>query len=240
MNRFIASALLIIISFGVNAQQLLVDSKPVMNEESKSVDAWVAHLDQDMNYCITTFNEFMRKNFDARTNKRSKNVYSVDHKVFSEISNLRIDLRAIFSQESNGTAVAFQFSPGYDIHFGVTQYNEEFDKAKALVKSYVRFHYKQYYEEQIKEVQSKIKSKEKSIASNDSKIEKNNKAMQLNAEDIAVNATGSDKLREKNEKMEKENAILQQENEKYKTDISQLEADIVSYKDKIALTETFN
>ncbi|HNU47882.1 MAG TPA: hypothetical protein PKM40_03560 [Bacteroidia bacterium] len=240
MKIFSALLFSILIYSNINGQQLSIENKPALNEESKSVDSWVAHLDQDMSYCISTYSEFMRKNFDYRVSRRSKNVHSVDKKMFSEISSLRIDQRAVFTQESKGTAVAFQFSPGYDIHFGNTMYKEEFDRARALVVNYVHFHYKMFYDDQIKSLRSKIKGLEKNISNNQSKTEKNNKAISLNTEDISNNAVGADKLREKNEKLEKENVSLAAEVDKFRTQITQLETEIDNANQSLKLVEAFN
>lgn len=240
MKIFSAFLFSILIYSNINGQQLAIENKPALNEESKSVDSWVVHLDQDMSYCISTYSEFMRKNFDYRVSRRSKNVHSVDKKMFSEISSLRIDQRAVFTQESKGTAVAFQFSPGYDIHFGNTMYKEEFDRARSLVVNYVHFHYKMFYDDQIKSLRSKIKGLEKNISNNQSKTEKNNKAISLNTEDISNNAVGADKLREKNEKLEKENVSLATEIDKFRTQITQLATEIDNANQSLKLVEAFN
>ena len=240
MKIFSAFLFSILIYSNINGQQLAIENKPALNEESKSVDSWVVHLDQDMSYCISTYSEFMRKNFDYRVSRRSKNVHSVDKKMFSEISSLRIDQRAVFTQESKGTAVAYQISPGYDIHFGNNMNKEEFDRARALVVNYVHFHYKMFYDDQIKSLRSKIKGLEKNISNNQSKTEKNNKAISLNTEDISNNAVGADKLREKNEKLEKENVSLAAEVDKFRTQITQLETEIDNANQSLKLVEAFN
>ncbi|MBS1763506.1 MAG: hypothetical protein JSS90_00920 [Bacteroidetes bacterium] len=231
---------LLFVSTQLHAQQLSVENKPVLNEDGKMVDAWVAHLDQDQSYCMNTYSEFMRKNFDYRTGRRAKNILSVDKKTFGEISSLRIDQRAIFWPESNGTAVAFQFSPGYDIHFGNELYKDEFNKAETLVKNYVRFHYKYFYDEKIKDLNSKIKSKQKSISNNEARISKNEKTIAQNNEDISANAEGAEKLRDKNSKLEKENDSMHSENDKLKSEISGLEDEVSKATESLKTAEAFN
>jgi hypothetical protein len=221
------------------AQRLSVENKTAVNEESKTIDAWVAHVDQDMNFCIGTFSDFIRKNFDAKAVRLSKNVYCVEQKSFAELSPLRIDVRAIFNAETAGTAVSFTFSPGYDIHFSNSLYKEEFEKGQAFAKSYVRFHYKAFYESALKEMQSKIKSKQKSIATNETKIKKNLKNIKDNDDDIAVNAVGAEKLKEKNAKLERENSQMLAENEKLKLEIEKLESDEASANESLKKTQEF-
>ena len=64
MKIFSAFLVGILFCSNVYGQQLSIENKPALNEESKSVDSWVVHLDQDMSYCISTYSEFMRKNYE--------------------------------------------------------------------------------------------------------------------------------------------------------------------------------
>lgn len=226
-------------TLALRAQTLQVEQRSMNNEEARQVDAWVAHLDQPVSYCMDTYSDFMKKTFSAKIDKRSKNVLSVNKTVFPEVSNLRIDQRAVFAQESAGTAVAFMFSPGYDIHFGKELYNAEFLKGEAFVKNYIRYHYQTFYNQTIKDINSKIKSKQKSISSNQSRIEKNLKSMKENDEDIAAGSTDSEKLKEKNAKIQKDNETLNTEIEKLNTDISTLNTDIGKANQSLQLVEAY-
>jgi hypothetical protein len=238
-NLFHLTAAFILFNAGLQAQTLQVESRPMKNEESRDADAWIAHLDQPVSYCMGTYSDFMKKTFSAKIDKRAKNVLSVNKTMFPEVSNLRIDQRAVFAQESSGTAVAFMFSPGYDIHFGKELYNAEFVKGETFVKNYIRYHYKTFYDETIKDIQGKIKSKQKSINSNQSKIEKNLKSMKENDEDIAVGSVDSEKLKGKNVRLEKENADMNAEIEKLNTEISGLNAEIAKANESLQLVEGY-
>src|SRR5690349_1090457 len=191
-----------------HAQQLKVESKIVKNEEGKELDAWVAHLDQTPDECMESYDDFMREIFDRKTDKLNKTTRIVTRTEFHELSNLRIDQRTFFIAESAGTAVAFTFSPGYDVHFGTQTYTEEFKNAERFVKSFVKFHYKDFYNKKIKTIQETITDKENAIESNDKKIEKNKKAMLDNTKDIDKGGSDAGKLKIKNESMEKENLSL--------------------------------
>jgi len=238
-HKIFTTVISIFFTIALGAQTLQVEQRSMNNEESRQVDAWIAHLDQPVSYCMDTYSDFMKKTFSAKIDKRSKNVLSVNKTVFPEVSNLRIDQRAVFAQESAGTAVAFMFSPGYDIHFGKELYNAEFVKGEAFVKNYIRYHYQTFYNETIKDINSKIKSKQKSISSNQSKIDKNLKSMKENDEDIAVGSVDSEKLKEKNAKLEKDNATLNAEIEKLNTEISALSADIGKANQSLQLVEGY-
>ena len=123
-------------------QQLRVESNIIKNEEGKEVEAWVAHVDQDPGDCMDSYGDFMKKVFDLKASKSSKTVMTVDKVLFAEISSLRLDQRTFFTPESGGTALAFTYSPGYDIHFGRhNNYAGEFEKCEGMVKAFVRFHY---------------------------------------------------------------------------------------------------
>lgn len=238
-SLFHLAASLILFSGSIKAQTLQVESRPMKNEESRDADAWIAHLDQPVSFCMSTYSDFMKKTFSAKIDKRAKNVLSVNKTMFPEVSNLRIDQRAVFTQESSGTAVAFMFSPGYDIHFGKELYNTEFAKGEAFVKNYIRYHYQVFYGETIKDIQSKIKSKQKSINSNQSKIEKNLKTIKENEEDISVGSVDAEKLKEKNSKLEKDNVDLNTEIDKLNTEIGNLNADITKANESLQLVDAF-
>ncbi len=238
-RKFLLVSLFSVLALPLFAQKLQVDTRPMQTEEARTADAWIAHLDQDVSYCIGTYSDFMKKTFSAKIDKRTKSVLSVNKTAFPEVSNLRIDQRAVFTPESSGSTIAFMFSPGYDIHFGQQLYSEEFLKGETFVKSYVRFHYKVFYNELIKDLNDKIKSKNKSINSNQTRIDKNNKAIKANEEDIAAGATGAEKMKEKNIKLTKENEELFAEIEKLNTEITNLNTEIGKANESLVLVEAY-
>ena len=52
-----------------HAQRLQVEDRSSKNEESREVDSWTAHLDQDVSYCMSTYSDFIKKTFDVKTSK---------------------------------------------------------------------------------------------------------------------------------------------------------------------------
>ena len=134
-----------------------------------------------------------------------KNILIAEKTQFPELSNLRLDQRAIFTVESSGTSVSFTFSPGYDIHFGGDSYKSEFAKAEILVKSFVRFHYNSFYESQIKTIQDKMKTLQSDIDSNSKKTDKNNKSITDNKSDGETDKT---KVKEREDDCAKMSSIL--------------------------------
>src|SRR5688572_10995169 len=99
MKKLITLALLTC-SMAGHAQYLKVESKTIKNEEGNEVDTWVAHLDQLPEECMESYDDFMDKVFDHKTEKRNKTLKVVTKTQFHELSNLRIDQRTFFVAES--------------------------------------------------------------------------------------------------------------------------------------------
>ena len=223
-----------------HAQRLQVEDRSSKNEESGEVDSWIAHLDQNVSYCMGTYSDFIKKTFDVKTSKLQKNMLIVEKFTFSEVSGMRVDLRAAFNSESAGTAVSFMFSPGYDIHFGHSLYKEEFAKGELFVKNYVRFHYETFYNEKIKKLQSKSKDKLDDIASDEKKISKNKNTIAENDKKIITGDEGAAKLQDRNAKLDKENTTLADEIVKLRDEITKLQDEIIAAGDCLKKVKEFN
>ena len=200
------------------AQSLSVEEGKVKIEEANDLDAWIAALDQDLAFCMDTYESFMKETFKVKVDKRGKNISVAEKFAIREISDLRIDQRTVFTSSSGGTTASFTFSPGYDIHFGLKQYKTEFTKAGAFVRNYVRYHYKTFYDDQIKLLQSKIESRHHDIESNGRKTDKNDKDIGKNKSDAET-----EKSKAKNEKMLRENESYTADTASKRKEISDLE-----------------
>lgn len=222
-----------------HAQYLKVESKTIKNEEGNEVDTWVAHLDQLPEECMESYDDFMSKVFDHKTERRNKTLRVVTKTQFHELSNLRIDQRAFFIAESGGTAVSFTFSPGYDVHFGPKSYPEEFKNCERFVKSFVKFHYKDFYNKKIAALQETIKEKQDKIASNDKKIEKNKKSILENNKDIDKGGSDAGKLKIRNESLEKENISLEGDVSKDRSEITLLQDQLTKLNESLKKVEEF-
>jgi len=216
------------------AQKLLVEERSVKNEETVELDSWTAGLDQDMAYCMETYGDFIKELVKVKVNKRGKSILVAEKTTFPELSDLRLDQRAIFTTESAGTAVSFTFSPGYDIHFNREAYKNEFAKGEAFVKSYVRFHYNVFYEEKRKDIEGKIKSKQNDIESNNKKTERNTKSITENA-----GAAETDKTKAKNEKMQRENDGYASDTTSKRREIEDLQEELASITKILRKVEEF-
>jgi hypothetical protein len=210
------------------AQTLLVERRPVKTEESSEVESWTASLDQDISTCQDTYSDFIRELSKTKVEKRGKNILVAEKTQFPELSSLRIDQRAIFTAESSGTAVSFTFSPGYDIHFTSQSYKDEFAKAETLVKNFVRYHYKKYYNVLISDLQQKIKSRQSDVESNGRKTDKNNKSIADNK-----SAGETDKTRARNDKMKRENDTYAADTDAKRKEISDLENQLAKANDAL-------
>ena len=221
------------------AQSLTVESKTVKNEEGNETDAWVAHLDQLPEECMESYDDFMDEVFHKKTEKINKGMKVVSRTQFHELSNLRIDQRAIFIAESGGTAVAFTFSPGYDVHFGPKTYPDEFKNAERFVKSFVKFHYKDFYKKKISSLEGTIKDKQGQISSNEKRIEKNKKSILDNNKDIDKGGSDAGKLKIRNEGMENENLSLSGDISKNRSEISVLQEQLSKLNENLRKVEDF-
>ena len=226
--------LFVLVSLTSAAQTLSVEERTVKNEESVDLNSWTARLDQDMENCMDSYSDFIKETFKTKVEKRGKNILVAEKTQFPELSNLRLDQRAIFTVESSGTSVSFTFSPGYDIHFGRNAYKSEFAKAEVFVKSFVRFHYNTYYEAQIKTIQDKIKSLQNDIDSNTKKTDKNNKSITDNKSEGETEKTKS-----RNEKMMRENEEYTADSATKRTQITDLESQLAKFNQALQKTLDF-
>ena len=181
----------------------------------------------------------METNYKLKTDKRTKGIYVVEKARFSEISPLRLDIRAIFQSESGVSAVSFVFSPGYDVYLSNESYKEDYLKAQVFVKNYVRFHYTTLYNKQIEDLGSKIKDKESSIKSDENKIEKLRSSIAENDQKINNGDPNGQKLKDKNTKSYKEIEERSRDISSARRDISGLQDEIIKINEKLKLVGEF-
>jgi flagellar biosynthesis chaperone FliJ len=203
------------------SQTLRVEERKVKTEESAEVSSWTAIIDQDVDFCRDSYDAFIKEFLKTKTDKRGKNVLVAVKVVIPELTNLRIDQRAIFGTETGGTSVSFTFSPGYDVHFSNDSYADEFSKAEAFTKNFVRYHYKRFYNDQLKSLQETLDSKKNEIASNEKKIDRNDKTLQ-GYQKSGGDATKSDNLKRENDNLNAANSKLKVEMDKIEEEIEQI------------------
>jgi hypothetical protein len=213
------------------SQQLVVEERIVKNEESIDLNAWTARLDQDMDYCMETYGDFIKEFFKIKVSKRAKTILVAEKAAIPELSNLRLDQRALFGTETGGTSVSFTFSPGYDLHFGHEAYAEEFKKGELFVKNFVRYHYNAFYGEKIKSIEDQIKNKLNDIESNLKKIERNKKTIADAGDDAKSIA--------KNERLLRDNDNYSSDNNTKRNEISTLETDLKSTNEILRKVDAF-
>ncbi len=222
---------LILFTLTANSQQLIVEERKVKNEESIELSSWTARLDQDMDYCMETYGSFIKEFFKIKVTKQGKTMLVAEKATIPELSNLRLDQRALFATETGGTAVSFTFSPGYDIHFGHDAYEEEFKKGELFVKNFVRYHYNEFYGEKVKSTESQIKSKLNDIESNIKKTERNKKTIADSGDDT--------KSQSKNEKLLRENDNYTSDSNTKRNEVSILEADLKVFNECLRKVDAF-
>jgi hypothetical protein len=216
------------------AQNLTITEQKLKTEDQTEVDAWLAHLDQNMEYAQKSFDKFMKETFDYNSdNIKKTNILKVTKVKFAEISPLRFDVRAVYGPEGSGCTVGFMLSPGYDIHFMTDNYPEEYAKIQDLLKKFIKYHYNRFYKEAIAEADDKIKSKQKNINGNNKRMENLQKDIAENEQKINNNDKNSSKLIEKNSKYKTTIANLQAENATLNNDIAQLQESIAKHNESL-------
>jgi len=215
------AAMLLSAQNNLQAQTLAVEERSVKNEESIELSSWTARLDQNAEYCMNTYGDFIKELFKTKVDSRGKTMLVAEKTLMPEISNLRLDQRTIFTPESGGTAVSFTFSPGYDIHFNKEKYASEFTKAEVFVKNFVRYHYQKYYNEQIESLKNKISSRQNDIETNSKRMDKNNKTILSNKSEGET-----DKTKSKNEKILRENDTYTAETATKRRELLDLESQL--------------
>lgn len=225
---------LIFLNTALVAQNLLITEQKLKNEDQSDVDAWLAHLDQNMEYAEKSFEKFMKETFSYEADKVKKtNVMKVTKVKFAEISPLRVDLRAVLGPEGTGCTVGFMMSPGYDIHFLADTYYQEYAKIQDLLKKFIRYHYNRFYKEAIADADEKIKSKQKEINSNNKRTENLNKDIAENEQKINNNDKNASKLIERNSKYKTQITNMQAENATLNNDIAQLQSAIAKHNESL-------
>lgn len=235
ISTVLTALFLILLTLPATSQQLIVEERTVKNEESVALQSWTALLDQEQDYCMETYEKFIKEFFKTKVSKRGKTILVAEKTAFPELTDLRLDQRAIFAAQTGGTSVSFTFSPGYDLHFGKEMYAEEFKKCEQFVKNFVRYHYKEFYSEKIKSIQDKIDSNKKDIESNDKKIERNNKAIA----DYSKSGGDDAKSQAKTDKMRREIDAFNIESSTKRDEISSLESELEFNNISLRKVETF-
>jgi hypothetical protein len=231
MKSVVLMASLIFLAEFSFSQTLRVEERKVKTEESAEVSSWTAILDQDIDFCRDSYDAFIKEYIKTKTNKRGKSVLVAERVVIPELTNLRMDQRAIFGTETGGTSVSFTFSPGYDVHFSNELYEDEFSKAEEFTKNFVRFHYKRFYGGELKSLQETLDSKKSEIASNEKKIDRNDKSIQ------GYQKSGGDDTKAKSDNLKRENDNLNAANSKLREEMDKIEEEmdkIKSHLTKIA------
>jgi len=230
---YLLCSAIVLFSLSAESQKLSVTDQKVKTEEEKDIDSWTAHLDLDANSAEETFSDFIESTYKLKVNKRTKSVYSVDKARFSDISYLRMDVRAVFEQEPGGRSVSFTFSPGHDVHLGHDLYTAEFQLAEAFAKSYVRYHYTTWYNKQVADLNNKIRKKESDVKSEENKIEKLRKSISENDEKIQKSDPDMQKLKDRNTKSYKEIEERTNNISSLKKDIANIQNDVIKANDNL-------
>jgi hypothetical protein len=225
---------LLFISILSHSQRLIVEQRTVKNEEGNDQNSWTARLDDDMNTCMDSYENFMKEKFRIKVEKEGKNMVVAKKIQLAQLTNLRMDQLTLFTTEASGTAVSFMFSLGYDIHLGLDSYPDNFKSAEEFVKGFVRYHYESLYTKRMKEIEEKIKSKQSDIESNGKRTDRNNKSIADNNKD-----GGAEKNKAKNDKMLRENETYTEDSATKRREITDLEDELNKLSESLKKVKEF-
>jgi hypothetical protein len=182
-----------------------------------AIDGWVINLEQPSDFVEDKLSAYAKSTFNMRPDKRTKNVWVFSKVQLKEVMPLRGDLRAVFTPGPDFTTLGFTFSPGYDIHLTKEKYPQELAKLEAWVKQYLKYHYTEYYNEQITQKEKELKNKQNSLDKEEKKLAKLREslyALEAKAE------SGDSKASAKNDKSKTEIAGLESSVDKLRSEIT--------------------
>jgi hypothetical protein len=203
-----------------HAQNLVLKADKVRNEDNVAIDGWVVNLEQPSSFVEDKLSAYAKTTFNIKPDKRTKNVWVLPKVQLKEVTPLRGDLRAVFTPSPGNTTLGFTFSPGYDIHLSKEQYPKELAKLEAWVKQYVKYHYTEFYNEQIAQKEKELKSKQSNLEKEEKKLTKLRESL-FAAE--AKAESGDAKASVKNEKNKSEIAEVESNVDKLRSEITGIE-----------------
>lgn len=212
------------------AQDLAIKADKLQNEDNVAIDGWVTNLEQPSNIVEKKLSAYAKSTFNAKPDKRTKNVWVFPKIQLKEITPLRGDLRAMLTPGTDNTTLGFTFSPGYDIHLSEEQYPEELAKLEAWVKQYVKYHYTAVYTDQIAQKEKELRNRQNNLEKEEKKLTK----LRESLSDLEAKAESGDaKASAKNEKNKAKIADIESTVDKLRGEISEIEAAIAQLSDSI-------
>lgn len=192
-------------------------------EDDQEVNAWIAILDQDEAFARDSFEGFVKQTYSLRAERRARNVLVAQKAKIEEISPLRGDLRAVFTSQGAGTAVALAFSPGYDIHLNKTDYPGELARLGMMAKNYVKYHYNAYYKRLQTDTDRKIKTRQDDINRNLSRVNRLKDDIAQNEAKISAGDKQASRLTDRNQKAKESIAAMETEMTSWEAEVVKLQ-----------------
>lgn len=169
----------------LNAQNItLQETKKQYGDENYS--SWVAEVEEvDADFARKSFSRYAKEQLDLKMHKHLKNgLIAKEVKITQVYPSRRADLVANFNEQGESSELAISFVMGYDIILNSEDNPAEMQNFRLLASDIIFNIYQDYYEQQIKDLETEKKEINKKIAKNDrtkksltKKIQKNQKAM---------------------------------------------------------------
>lgn len=167
-----------IISFHLGAQTFHIDTTNI-TFENKERPCLKVNYDADAKTVKKAWSKFLNKNYKIKTKGvgllSDKDIIKTEDVTINKISDKRMNIYAMVTNEPGGSEMKYFMSFGYDFFIGPTNYPESFAGMKTLLNDFSAAFLNDYYRDETSDILKKIKSYEKDIKKDNKTISKNEK-----------------------------------------------------------------
>ena len=188
-------------------------------------DAWTATLNDNPDFYQKTFEDFTKREFGVKSKNDGKNQEVVKKISIPQIIDKRGDLRLTFFTEGSETKLALIFLLGYDIWINPQDYPEGMEQMRKLTGDYLKFHYMQYYQNQMEDNEKLIDKHRRDINRSENTIANLRKQIKKNEDRLSQEIT------------ENKRASLNRKNQQNLLEINQINEEIPDLYQQIAVLD---
>ncbi|MEH0158717.1 hypothetical protein V6R21_32075 [Limibacter armeniacum] len=189
MSRIIPLSLIVVLSCFISevalSQQMVALEEKEITIKGNRMSAWVTTIESDIDQAKGDIKRFAKQEYGIRL-KEKKSVLIAKEIKMKGITDKKGDVWVnVTPGVIPGTAdAAFAYQLGYDVSLNSTDFPEAMSSMQQAVKEFIRYHYKNYYKNQIEEKEDRLKllnkrakKIEKEIKENEKLIKKSNKVV---------------------------------------------------------------
>lgn len=243
ITKTIAYSLILILSLGLNAQTILIESTNI-SFQSQLRPCLSVNIDPEENSLKKAWTSYIKMNHEIKFNKYKKspdkNIIYAEDITLPLVSLKRMNLYTRFIETTNGSEMKLFSSFGYDFFIGPDSFPKEFEAYKNMMYTFLTQYLTDFYSDEIKETSKRIKKLDKENIKLKKCVEKNRKKINNMKREIAsLNAIKETDSKKAIEALEKINSItndetkLENENAKNTIDITMIEEKLILRKSKL-------